>query len=739
MAASRTSQTGEMTEPLSGRKPVLALLMRRLWAAALVLPVFSAQAGVVLTTLHSFQPFPNGKNPSAGLVRGSDGNFYGTAPGGGTRDSGTVFKISTNGALTSLYSFTGGNDGGGPNGLVQDSDGYFYGTTGGGGTRDSGTVFKISTNGALTSLYSFTGGYDGWWPQAGLVQGSDGYFYGTTQNGGTNNSGTVFKISTKGALTSLYSFTGTDDGANPYAGLVQGSDGYFYGTTSGGGTGYSGTVFKISTNGALTSLYSFTGGNDGALPYAGLAQGSDGYFYGTTQNGGTNNVGTVFKISTNGALTSLYSFTGGYDGGWPQAGLVQGSDGYFYGTTQYGGNNSGTVFKISTKGALTSLYSFTGGNDGANPYAGLVQGSDGYFYGTTSGGGNTNFNYGSGDGTVFKISTNGALTSLYSFTGGYDGANPYAGLVQGSDGYFYGTTAYSGTNVYGTVFKISTNGALTSLYSFTGGNDGNYPNGLVQGSDGYFYGTTEGGGANSAGTVFKVSVNGALTSLYSFTGGKDGANPESGLVQGSDGYFYGTTIGGGNTNFNYGSGDGTVFKVSVNGALTSLYSFTGGNDGAIPWAGLVQGSDGYFYGMTGAGTTNGSGTVFKISTNGALTSLYSFTGTNDGTFPYAGLVQGSDGYFYGTTPSGGTNNEGTVFRLTVVWAAPVFLTVTLTNGTLSLTWSTEAGGTYQLQCNSDLSSSNWTNLGSAFIATGATLSTTDSVTNGPRRFYRVVH
>jgi uncharacterized repeat protein (TIGR03803 family) len=216
MAASRTSQTGEMTEPLSGRKPVLALLMRRLWAAALVLPVFSAQAGVVLTTLHSFQPFPNGKNPSAGLVRGSDGNFYGTAPGGGT--------------------------------------------------RDSGTVFKISTNGALTSLYSFTGGYDGWWPQAGLVQGSDGYFYGTTQNGGTNNSGTVFKISTKGALTSLYSFTGTDDGANPYAGLVQGSDGYFYGTTSGGGTGYSGTVFKISTNGALTSLYSFTGGNDGALP-----------------------------------------------------------------------------------------------------------------------------------------------------------------------------------------------------------------------------------------------------------------------------------------------------------------------------------------------------------------------------------------------------------------------------------------------------------------------------------------
>jgi uncharacterized repeat protein (TIGR03803 family) len=282
-------------------------------------------------------------------------------------------------------------------------------------------------------------------------------------------------------------------------------------------------VFKISSNGALTSLYSFTGSNDGAYPYAGLVQGSDGYFYGTTQSGGTTNYnpdtglygyGTVFKISSNGALTSLYSFTGGNDGAYPYGGLVQGSDGYFYGTTYRGGayrdqygEGYGTVFKISTSGALTSLHSFNNTN-GANPIAGLVQGSDGFFYGTTYGGG-TNGGYLTFVlGTVFKISSNGALTSLYSFTGFTDGYWPDAGLVQGSDGNFYGTTPSSAYyRIFGTVFKISTNGALTTLYSFTGGNNGgNAQVAMVQGSDGSFYGTTSSGGAGGAGTVFRLTI-----------------------------------------------------------------------------------------------------------------------------------------------------------------------------------------------------------------------------------------
>jgi uncharacterized repeat protein (TIGR03803 family) len=259
--------------------------------------------------------------------------------------------------------------------------------------------------------------------------------------------------------------------------------------------------------------------------------------------------------------------------------------------------------------------------------------------------------------------------------------------------------------------------------------------GVVQGSDGNFYGTTEYGGSqpglNGNGTVFKINAKGALNTLHTFAGNTDGANPQGGLVQGSDDNFYGTTQYGG------ANGLGTVFQISANGALTILYSFTGGTDGAVPFAGLAQGSDGGFYGTTEFGGTNNSGTVFKISAIGALTRLYSFTGGDDGANPEAVLVQGRDGNLYGTTCNGGAWGAGTVFRLSVGPAAPAFQTVTLTNGTLSLTWSTAAGERYQLQYTSDVSSSNWTDLGSAVTATGATLRVTNSVANGPRRFYRV--
>jgi uncharacterized repeat protein (TIGR03803 family) len=439
-------------------------------------------------------------------------------------------------------------------------------------------------------------------------------------------------------------------------------------------------------------------------------------------------------------FTSLYSFTGGNDGYSPN-GLVQSSDGYFYGTTVNGGTNSaGTVFKIGTSGALTSLYSFSGGNDGANPQAGLVQGSDGNFYGTTQYGGKPAT--GGPAGTVFKISPNGALTNLYSFTdsfaGGNDGAAPEAGLVLGSDGNFYGTTfqggtyffSNSGTNGYGTVFKISTNGVLIRLYPFSGNDGANPVAGLAQGSDGYFYGTTQSGGLSNAGTVFKISTNGALTSLYSFSGGNDGGGPLGGLVQASDGNFYGTTVNGGTNS------TGTVFKISTNGALTNLYSFSGGNDGANPYAGLVQGSDGDFYGTTQSGGTNGGeGTVFKIGANGSYTSLYSFSGGADGSNPQAALVQGSDGNFYGTTYGGGTGEAGTVFRLTVPLGPP-HLTIVPAGATVILTWPTNPTG-FTLQTTANLASlAGWTTVSPGPVVVNGQNTVTNPI-SGTQQFFRL--
>src|ERR1035437_1185775 len=331
-----------------------------------------------------------------------------------------------------------------PRGLVQESDGNFYGTTTYGGASGNGTVFRITPTGAFTTLYSFAGS-DGRSPRAGLMKGSDGNLYGTTDSGGASGRGTIFRITLAGALTTLYSFAGSD-GAYPYAGVVQGTNGNFYGTTYRGGTFDYGTVFGISPAGAQTMLYIFAGG-DGAYPQAALVRGTDGTYFGTTTAGGARGGGTVFKITSAGALTTIHSFAGN-DGMSPFADLVQGTDGNLYGTTSQGGANSlGGVFKITPAGALTALHFFSG-NDGRNPFGTLVQGTDGNFYGTTYQGGLNNY------GTIFRITPEGTLTTLYSFTFS-DGAYPYAGLVQGTDGNFYGTTDQGGTNGGGVVFRLT--------------------------------------------------------------------------------------------------------------------------------------------------------------------------------------------------------------------------------------------------------------------------------------------
>jgi uncharacterized repeat protein (TIGR03803 family) len=443
-------------------------------------------------------------------------------------------------------------------------------------------------------------------------------------------------------FTSIASFEGTN-GANPsYGSLVQGANGNFYGTTEFGGAhggpsdNRGGAIFEVTPAGVLTTLYSFcakTKCHDGQIPYGGLTQTANGDFYGTTAAGGTNansgctagegcctvgeGCGTLFEFSPEGKLTTLYSFCGQTncaDGAEPEGTLVQGYNGDFYGTTFGGGANvnesvcpggCGTVFKVTPKGELSTLYSFCSEADcadGALPVASLIQAADGSLYGTTEFGG---FGVGSaescyfiGCGTVFKITPGGTLTTMHLF-GFTDGALPYAGLVQASNGDFYGTTRYGGTNCIapseyfpecGTVFEITPTGTLTTLHSFcaeltldeTVCLDGSVPTApLIQATDGNFYGTTSSGGDNDnggcfafgCGTLFQITTTGTLTTLHSFCAqqNSDGscvdADPGAPLLQATDGDLYGTAAYGGSTSCTYRNGVnnfcGTIFSLST--------------------------------------------------------------------------------------------------------------------------------------------------------------------------------
>ncbi|HVM50572.1 MAG TPA: choice-of-anchor tandem repeat GloVer-containing protein [Candidatus Acidoferrum sp.] len=810
-------------------------------AVLTVIPITAPAAA--LTTVYSFTGGADGANPNA-LVHASNLSFYGTAQYGGSNYSGTVFQLSPNGAFSVVYAFTGTNDGATPlAGLMQGPDGNFYGTTYQGGAYDNGTAFSLTPGGVLSNLISLNI-TNGSFPYCPLTLGPDGYFYGTTYQGGAGRSdyvfrpGEVFKVSSGGSLTLVRSFTNGLDGGFPAAGVTLGSDGSLYGMTSQGGARSNGVVYKVTANGLFTTLAVFNKTN-GSLPLAELVQDVTGNFYGTTAGGGAYGNGTAFRMSPTGVLTTLYSFGGGADGSYPAAALLLGSDGNFYGTTAYGGAYGyGTLFRMGPDGTLNTLVAFNG-YAGANPQAVLTQDTDGSLYGTTQNGGANNvgviFHLGFtgppqitvqpasqsvyGGDTVFlsvvvtgagplsyqwqqngtslsdtgNVSGSGArvltltnvvltnagsysvlisnsagstnsatavlhvlsspplivtaptnvspnacsivtlnvtavgnkpinyqwqkngvnlvdscgisgstntsliisnitqadngtynvvvknplgttnvsalvnlvpntaactsLTTWHWFSGGSDGSDASA-LSQGTNGVLYGTTYNGGAHPWGTVFSLTTNGAFSTLLSFVETNGANPAAPPVQGADGNLYGTTVFAGPAGAGTVFAMTAGGALSTVYPFSGGADGANPYGPLLQSVDGNLYGMASAGGTSGF------GCVFRVSPNGAFTNLHSFTGGLDGQSPKGGLVQAADGNFYGLTPTGGASGQGNFFRITPTGALTTLYSFTGGNDGGAPAPPLALGSDGNFYGTATQGGLGRRGTVFKLT---------------------------------------------------------------------------
>jgi uncharacterized repeat protein (TIGR03803 family) len=711
--------------------------------------------GVALDALYSFPADGSlGAYPYAGLLQAAYGTFYGTALQGGASGFGTVFRMDTNGLVSLAHSFAGSEGAFPYGGLIQGTNGLLYGTTyiqfPSAGGYNYGSIYRMNTNGAIVQLATFNGNNFatvGTFPFAGMVQGRDGSFYGTSFYDGVSGNGAVYRVTPNGTITGLGSLNNTD-GANPSSSPLQGADGAFYGTAQNGGTnGGWGTVFKVTSSGQVTALVSFANTN-GAQPIAGLAQDADGAFYGTTYAGGAAGAGTLFKLAADGTFSSLYSFSGGTDGANPYGGLCLASDGNLYGATEKGGAYGlGAVFRLTPSGAVTTLVQFDG-YQGANPEGTLIQGTDGALYGTTRNGGAANkgavlrLSLGGalqitaqpqsktafpGDTVLFSVATSGGLPMSYQWRKAgmalSDGGNAsgsstrvlvltnvtgtdiaaYSVVVSNSYGALTSAEASLQVNVSapqivggpvsqtvlaGTTVTLTVEAAGDSPLSFqwqrlaTNLVDGGKILGSATSTLTLTSVSPSNAGAysvvvsNAVGTVSSssaaltvvpaVAPGVALTTLHALSYNDDrghgAVNPYAGVIQGKDGNFYGTTLNGGE----YGTG--AIFKLSPSGTINNLSSFAAVNAyfGVLPLASLIEGNDGNFYGAAfsggigGAGPSDGAGTIFRTTPSGILAPVHIF-GTyspgDDGSGPAAALILGSDGAFYGTTEFGGNSTN----------------------------------------------------------------------------------
>jgi uncharacterized repeat protein (TIGR03803 family) len=733
-----------------------------------------AAAQAPATVVHSFVGYgaDYDSGPAAPLILASDGNFYGSTQRQGTFNQGTLFRMTPSGAVAVLHSFTAGADGAFPAAaLVQAADGYLYGTTSYGGPHGYGVAFRVALDGRFSILHGFYR-IEGI-ARSAFIQAHDGNLYATARYGELDTEhGAVFRMTTDGDVTVLHAFAGGLEGVYPSGALVEAADGALYGITTEGGNLDRGTAFRMTLDGQVTILHQFRGGNgDAAYPKA-LVRGRDGSFYGISAYGGAYcdygdssfcGPGTAFRMTPDGAVTLLQTFwsspqlasgltaafdgtfyivlgeaaaTGSIlrmastgeaavlhpfaasDGAYAQA-LAEGADGTLYGTATAGGPyiaggrgsiGFGTIFTVSARGDFSVLVRFQGSTEGAYPAAPPIQATDGNFYGTTYGGGVLDC------GTIYRMTPSGATTVLHTFACAIDGGQPTTGLIQATDGSLYGVTSRYGLFDAGVVFRMTLDGAFSTLHAFNR-EDGSDPQALIQAADGNFYGTTAQGGAFNLGTVFRMMSTGQVRSIHVFDASTAPyyLSSPSALIEGNDGFLYGAA--------------GTaIFRLTRDGAFGILAQTIGGYTQT-----LVQGSDGSLYGascfqlfrvtLTGTfselpngglcessdygpdvvrltpgrqlpvyGTTSAYGQlVIGVSSDSSTAVLHEL----DTLFDPKGVNVAHDGLLYGAAQRGGTFSSGAVFRVdvrvplqpTTVVAAPGAL------NSVRVTWAPVAGAT----------------------------------------------
>lgn len=647
--------------------PALRFCRRIIHVAVLAasLLFLGAGAGVAQTfeVVHAFALLP--ERPAGKLLQIADGAFLGLSSRGGTSDAGTIYAVyrkpdSTWGTVV-LHSFDGANGATPVDALMRASDGNFYGATQFGGASGLGTIFRLTPWLQFSTMHSFSGP-DGDQPNGSLVQGADGALWGTTRLGGSptpgvGDRGTVFRMTVSGAFTRIHTFTGAADSV-PETGLIAGSDGHLYGTTSLGPATNDGTLFRVTTAGVLSTICEFP-----KLDFTGprpIIEGADGHLYGTLDS----ERGYAFRVTKSGALTILHTFDGSDGFRTPSGGFAEPGDGWLYGTALSRfdpvANEAvldGVVYRMSLAGAVEHVGDL-GGALGALPL-GLITASDGRVYGATTAAwlplpSPTTAVAG---GAVFSAAGSGPVTPLITF--GPAPRRPNSRLVEGPDGALYGT-AGGGLNGLGTIYRLDATG-VTLLHSF---NDGSLPAGLTLGPDGQLYGTTIRGGVpppgmTSEGTVFRISLGGTYQLLKSFVG------PVFPLVNwtqfpitppalGSDGQMYFTTM-------DLSLRSGTVWRLSTDGSTTPLTGPTDFNTFPYPAGPPILASDGNLYGTSTGRADFGGGAIYRVTPGGLVSAIHIFPDVSY----RSGLLQGSNGRFYGVSTTGSFPFLGQVFSSTV--------------------------------------------------------------------------
>lgn len=610
------------------------------------------------TSLSSIKNIPSvaGKYPNGSLIQATNGKFYGMTSESGYSEinSGVIFEYDVaNNTYTKKVNFEGYN-GGNPQGtLIQASNGKLYGMTMMGGSFDIGVIFEYDfvTNVFSKKFdFSVSNGYN---PKGSFVQASNGKLYGMTDQGGVNGQGVIFEYDViSGVYIKKVDLSG-ENGINPLGSMIEASNGKLYGVAKGGTLG-SGVIFEYDfISNVYTKKFDFSGVN-GVNPLASLLYATNGKLYGTTQTGGANNLGVIFEYDPfNNIYIKRFEFSS-TDGFYPQAPLIQASNGKLYGMTLQGGNNDeGLIFEYDiTSNSYMKRVDFSKAI-GRWPQSSLIEGTNGKLYGMTPSGGINDF------GVIFEYEiANNVYTKKIEFNR-MEGAFPAGALIQASNGKLYGTTVAGGYDgIDGERGVIYEYDLATNLYTkkieFTSANGSNSYSSLIQASNGKLYGTTVAGGSNDGGVIFEYDfVSNVYTKKVDFTG-IDGSRPISSLIQGSNGNLYGTTINGGDYGF------GVIFEYNpLSGIYTKKFDFPVG-DGYSNGT-LLQASNGNLYGTTGFGGINGAGIIFEYNigtdTYTKKVDLTEAEGKNP-----SGLIQATNGKLYGMTNSGGLNGEGVIFE-----------------------------------------------------------------------------